>query len=922
MAEPVVLHLRVNGQEHAVLAPAAWTLLEVLRYQLDLTGTKQGCDKGDCGACTVLVDGRPTLSCLTLAVLAQGQEVRTVEGLDRRLARAFEAAGAVQCGFCQPGMLMSAQALLEREPQPAEAQVRQALGGNLCRCTGYGRIVQAVLDVAQGVERLPSPPAPGHLAVGADLPRPDSLGKLLGEVPFTDDLSLPGMLHGRILRSPHAHARIRGIDLSAAHALPGVHALVTGADLPTPYCVIPWTPDETALCTDKVRYVGDGVVAVAARDEETADAALRLVKVDYEPLPAVLDLDTAEAAPALVHEVDWKGRARRDNCCKEVAMAFGEVDAGFAAADAVVEDTWFYEGNTHAPIEPHCALARWDAAGNLTVWSATQVPHYLHKTLAEVLAVDPARVRVVRPAVGGAFGGKSEPFDLELCAAALARQAGRPVKILYTREEVFLAHRGRHPMELRLRLGATADGRLTACESDIRVDGGAYHSFGMVTTWYSGQLLTGPVHLPAYRYRSRRFYTNKPCCGPKRGHGTVQPRFALECAIDELAVRLGLDPIELRRRNALPSGSHTINELYVPTVGLLPCLDAVEAASGWKERRGKLPFGRGLGVAVSMYISGTAYPIHPTDMPQSGVQLLADRSGRITVSCGAAEIGQGSDAMLITVVSEELGIDPEAVRVVTGDTDLTPVDLGSYSSRVTLMCGLAAQEAARDLRGRMVAALARRWGVAEDQVVVGRGAWFLRTDPGRSAPVAEVLRLAEGAEGRPLVAVGAYRTRKLGGSYPGGTIGASPAYSTTAHVAEVEVDPQTGHLRVVQVWAAHDCGRALNPKLVAGQVEGSVAMGYGEALIEAQTYDEGGRLRAPSLLEYGLPTAVESPPVQAILVETLDPQGPYGAKEAGEGPLHPIIPAIGNAIFDAVGVRLRRTPFRPADLLAALQGTG
>jgi len=916
-----LLTLRVNGQDHQVVAPPTWTLLEVLRLRLGLVGTKQGCDKGDCGACTVLIDGEPTLSCLTLATLAQGRDIQTIEALDRRVARAFEAAGAVQCGFCQPGMIVSAHALLKRQPHPDESEIRAALGGNLCRCTGYTKIITAVQAVADGRDPEPGPATPGFRVIGSRQRKRDGLGKVLGEIPFTDDLTLPGMLHGRILRSPHPHARILSIDTSAALKLPGVFAVVTGADLPKPYCVIPWTPDETALCTEKVRYVGDGVAAVAAIDEETADAACALITVDYRVLPSALDLDTAEASDTLVHDTDWKGRARSSNCCKDVKLSFGDVDGGFDAADEIIDHTWFYEGNSHAPIEPHCALATWDANDHLTLWSATQVPHYLHKTIADVLDIDPASVRVIKPAVGGAFGGKSEPFDLELCAAALARKAGRPVKILYTREEVFLAHRGRHPMELHLRLGATRDGQITACEDDIRIDGGAYHSFGMVTTWYAGQLLTGPVDLPAYRFRARRFYTNKPCCGPKRGHGTVQPRFALECALDEIAERIGMDPIALRRKNALPSDSQTVNELHIPTVGLLACLDAVAKASDWEQRRGKLPFGHGLGVACSMYISGTAYPIHPNGLPQSGVQLSADRSGRLTLACGASDIGQGSDAMLVSVVSEELGIDPDAVRVVTGDTDRTPVDMGSYSSRVTLMCGLAAKEAATDLRDRMIAAVAAEWQVPTDQIQVGMGTWFDRTQPDRQVSVTDAMHLAERAAGVPLVAVGAYRTHKLGGSYQGGTIGASPAYSTTAHVAEVFVDPQTGQIRVSDVWAAHDCGRAINPTLVEGQIEGSVAMGYGEALFETQRVDQRGLLLSPSLLEYAISTSVETPRIHAIVIETPDPAGPYGAKEAGEGPLHPIIPAIANAVHDAVGIRLRRTPFTPVDVLAALRGT-
>lgn len=926
--------LRVNGEALQVAAPDHWTLLEALRYGLRLTGSKQGCDKGDCGACTVLMDGKPVLACCTLARAAEGHEITTIEGLATAegpdpVQRAFDVCGALQCGFCQPGMILSARALLDATPDPSDAEIREALSGNLCRCTGYTKIFEAVrlagrhLREGGAAPRVPvryGEPADGFLVLGARGRKADGIEKATGEALYTDDLAPPRMAHGRILRSPHAHARILAIDTRAAEAMPGVYAVLVGAELPTPYCVIPWTPDETALAVGKVRYVGEGVAAVAAVDEDTAIRAIAAIEVEYEPLPAVLDCAAALAPGApLVHELDWKGRPWPSNVCKEVDLAFGDVPAGFAAAAAVVSDRWFYEGSNHAAIEPHCALASWSPDGRLTVWSASQVTHYLHRELGKVLGVPGERIRVIQPTLGGAFGGKSEPFDLEFCVAALSRKAGRPVKILYTREEVFYSHRGRHPMDMAFSVGCDAEGRVTAVESDILIDGGAYHSFGLVTAYYAGQLLTGPVAFGAYHFRSRRVYTNKPACGPKRGHGSVQPRFAFECALDEVAEKLGMDPIEIRRRNAMKSGEHTVNGLVVPSTGLAACLDAVATASGWADRRGKLPFGRGLGVACSMYISGTAYPIYPNEMPQSGVMLRADRSGKITVFSGSNDIGQGSDGLLAYIIAEETGVLPDDIVVVSADTDLAPVDLGAYSSRVTYMCGLAAQEAGRGLRGRMVAAVAAKLDVPEGQVGVALGFYFDRADTGRQIPVREVLVLAEAAAGIPLVQSGGYRTRKVGGDYRGGTIGASPAYSTTAHVCEVAVDPETGVVRVERVWAAHDCGRALHPVLVEGQIEGSVYMGYAEAIMEAGTYDERGLHRGPNLLDYRIPTSKECPDFFARIVETIDPGGPYGAKEAGEGPLHPIIPAIANAIHDAVGIRLRRIPFTPESVLGALR---
>lgn len=761
--------------------------------------------------------------------------------------------------------------------------------------------------------------------IGARLRRVDGVAKVTGRAVYTDDLTFPGMLHGKILRSPHPHARIVSIDASEALALPGVHAVVNGRDMPVPYGIIPWTRDEYPLCIDRVRYIGDGVAAVAAVDEETANRALGLIRVEYEPLHAFLEPEEALDPPAGAEPIHAPTKpGRNGNVTKHVHLEFGDVDAELAASDVVVEGEYFFEGTTHTAIEPHCAIGYYDPTGKLTVWSATQVPHYLQRELARVLDLDVARVRVVQPAVGGAFGGKSEPFDLEFCAAKLAMATGRPVKILYTREEVFYAHRGRHPMKMRHRLGAAADGRLRAVDAQTLIDGGAYASFGLVTTYYSGQLLTAPYRFGSYRFDSTRVYTNKPACGPKRGHGSVQPRFALEVQLDKLAERLGMDPIELRRRNFLGSDTRTINELRVQSNGFLMCLDAVERASGWKERFRKLPYGRGLGVAGSCYISGTNYPIYPNEMPQSAAQIQIERSGRVTVFTGASEIGQGSDSVPAYIVAEELGVPLDYVRVVSADTDLVPVDLGAYSSRETLMMGNAVFDAARKLRKLVVASMARVWEIPPERVALV-GGWALdRTDPERRVPISEAFNIAE-AEHGALGATGSYDTPKdVHGAYRGGTIGASPAYSFTAHVAEVEVEPETGVVRVERIWVAHDCGRALNPVLVEGQIEGSTYMGFAEALMEAQVFKgpEQGRAglhNAPSLLDYRIPTSVDTPELHALIVEAVDPEGPYGAKEAGEGPLHSSIPAIANAIFDAVGVRLDALPFSPPTVWRALQ---
>jgi len=749
----------------------------------------------------------------------------------------------------------------------------------------------------------------------------EGLLKVTGRAVYADDLTLPRMLHAKLKRSIHAHARIRSIDAREALAMPGVHAVITGKDLPEYFGIIPWTQDEQALAETKARYVGDAIAAVAADSEWLAEEALRRIRVDYEVLPAITGIDEALAHP----ENQVNEKASEGNVSKHVQLAFGPVDDLLAASDEVVEGEYWYEGSTHAPIEPHCCVAEMDASGFLTVWSSTQVAHYLHRDLAKVLGLPSQRIRVIQPVVGGAFGGKSEPFSLEFCAAKLAMLTGRPVKILYTREEVFYAHRGRHPMRMHYRTGVKRDGTLTATDARIQIDGGAYSSFGLVTTYYSGQLLTAPYAMPAYRFDSTRVFTNKPCCGPKRGHGSVQPRFAFECQLDKLAERIGMDPIELRRKNFIGEHTRTVNGMRVTSNGFLDCLDAVERASGWRERWRRLPYGRGLGVAGSMYISGTNYCIYPNEMPQSAVQLKLDRSGRATVFCGVSDIGQGADSMLATIVCEELGLSLRDVRVVAADTDLTPVDLGSYSSRETFMCGNACLDAARQLRERIAATLAERWGVSAREVVLANGMAVAASDPrGHAMTVKEAFQAAEARHGT-LGSVGWYQSPKLGGDYRGGTIGASPAYSFTAHAAEVECDPETGFVQVKRIWVAHDCGRALSPVAVEGQMEGSAWMGFGEALFESQAYKPAaaghgpGLHHGPSLLDYRMPTALDSPALESHIVESVDPEGPYGAKEAGEGPLHPSVPAIANAIHDALGIRMDRLPFGPPSVLARLR---
>jgi 4-hydroxybenzoyl-CoA reductase alpha subunit len=749
--------------------------------------------------------------------------------------------------------------------------------------------------------------------IGRRLPKVNAWAHLTGTALYADDIRLPRMLHGRLLRSTQPHARIKRVDLSRALAHPGVVAIVTGADMPEKMGIMPSTQDETALAVDKVRYVGEPVAAVAALDEDTAYEALSLIDVVYEPLDPIFTIEEALGREDVkIHE-----DSRRANVFKEVHLAFGDLDAGFAAADLIRDDWSFFEGNTHAPIETHSCVASYDGNGKLTLWTATQVPHYVHRELEKVLKLPRSQIRVIATPNGGAFGGKSDPFGHEFSAALLSMRTKRPVKFTLDREEVFYAHRGRHPVKMHLRTGVKKDGAITAVHFQSYLDGGAYASYGIATTYYTGALMTVTYRIPAYKFDGVRVYTNKPPCGPKRGHGTTQPRYAFECQLDKIATELGLDPIEYRLRVLQPANSRTVNDLRITTMGLGDCLTAVRQATAWDAKREGLPKGKGIGVAGSAYISGAGLPIYWNPMPHSGAEIRIDRGGGVTVMCGTAEIGQGSDNMLASVAAEALGVLPEDVHVVSGDTSLAPVDLGSYSSRVTMMAGNAVKDAAMKLRALIFEAASEKLGVPVERLATAYRRVYDLRDVEKFLSFIEAANIAEGKHGT-LVAAGSYKPPAgIGGSYKGAGVGPTPAYSYQASVAEVSVDLETGTLTVDKITTAHDCGRALNPANVEGQIEGSAYMGYGEVMVEEQIF-RGGLHKKPSLLDYKLPTSLDTPELEAILIETNDSEGPFGAKEAGEGPLNSVVPAIANAVYDAIGVRFDETPITADKILDAL----
>lgn len=757
--------------------------------------------------------------------------------------------------------------------------------------------------------------------VGTPFRRVDGWAKVTGQTRFADDLTFPRMLHMRLVRSTVPHAEIRRIDTTVAEGMPGVKGVLTGKDMPVPFGILPVSQDEHGLCPDKVRYVGDPVAAVAALTEDQAAEACSAIEVDYAPLTTIASIDDALSTPEpRIHEYGDEG-----NLHKKISLQFGSLDEGFGEADEVYEDLYFYEGSTHLPMEQHAAVAVPEDGGRVTLYTSTQTPHYVHKALAKVLEVPESRVRVIACSVGGGFGGKSDIFNHEIAAAKMALVTGRPVKICLNREEVFYCHRGRHPVLMYLRTGFTRTGAMTAQHLKTALDGGAYGSYGVASTYYTGALQTVTYGLPRYRFDSIRAFTNKPPCGPKRGHATVQPRFALEVHLDKAAHHLGIDPADLRLNNLVAPGSVTANYLEVGTIELGKCIEAVVAGSGWRTRRGNLPEGRGLGLACGSYLTGAGLPIYWNHLPQSAVQLKLDRTGAVAAYCGEAEIGQGSDSVLAACVAEVLGVELDDIVLCVADTGLTPVDLGSYSSRVTLMVGRAAVQAAERARDIVAGAVAEELGAPADRLVFAGRRVCDSQNPERGLSFQEAVQRAEEQHGA-LATTGSYTPSRAPGRYRGAGVGPSPTYSYTASVIEVVVDPVTGLYEVEQVWIAHDIGRSINPVLAMGQIEGSVYMALGEAMMEEQVFRRLPKSRSnalvhkmPSMLEYKSPTFHEMPPCTTYLIENPDPEGPFGAKEVGQGPLLPVMPALANAIHDAVGVRVDQIPIGPHMVRKALE---
>ena len=750
--------------------------------------------------------------------------------------------------------------------------------------------------------------------VGHAHPYIEAAKKASGRADYADDIKIKNALHCKLIRSIYPHAKILAIHTEAAKNLEGVKAIVSGKELPISFGVLPISQDETAMAVDKTRYVGEIVVAVAAETEEIAEAACKLIKIDYAPYKPFLEMDES-VSDAGEHEKIHKHTKFNNNIHKKAELRFGDQQQGLKEADHRLEMEFKFQGINHGFTEPHAATAWWDENG-LSIITATQVPHYLHRFLAKVLETPMNRIRVIKPYVGGGFGGKSDPFPHEMIVSYLSKVCDRPVKIRFNREEVFLTNHGRHPSKMKVALGMTNSGEISVLDADIVIDGGAYGSFGVVTSYYNGVLLQAPYKINNFGFKTLRVYTNKPQSGAMRGHGAVNSRFAVETLLDEMAHKLNIDPCDIRFKNFLDHDTLTVGHYRITSNGSALSLKKVMEQSNWKNKFGKLAFGHGYGVACGFFISGSALPIHWNEYPQSVVHLKVDMDGRVLITSGASDIGQGSDTMLAIVVGEVLGLSMDNLFVIAADTLITPIDLGSYSSRVTFMAGNAAKMAAENLREQILDAVVKYTGVEKSELNLASERVY-SNDQKVNLSWVEAVEMGTRFVGA-LNSTGHYNSPKLGGDFKGAGAGLSPSYTFGALVAEVKVDVETGFVKVLNMWGAHDCGKALNPLAVEGQLEGSWHMGLGQAVSEEMRYVDGLLLNA-NLLNYKIPTSLDTPPIHSNIIETIDPEGPFGAKETGEGALHPSLPAIANAIYDAVGIRITSLPIRPEEVLRKLK---
>lgn len=751
--------------------------------------------------------------------------------------------------------------------------------------------------------------------IGKSVPKIDGRVKVTGEAKYTGDLKFPNMLYGKILPSPHAHARILSIDTSEAEKLPGVKAVITHKDVTKKrYGLSPARWDEPIFCSDKVHFVGDDVAAVAAIDEETVYKALKLIKVEYEVLPAVFDPYEAmkEGAPQIHDEYPR-------NINTEIHQLFGDVDKAFKEAYHVRTDFFIGQRTYHCPIEPHCAISMWEDE-KLTIYSATQMPHYHQYYVAREFEMKMGDVRIIKPYIGGGFGGKGVgPTGLEFAGAMLAKVTGRPVKMFFDRYDMYYLNRGRHRMFLEMTTGVDKDGKILALHNNIVMDGGAYTGLGIATSYYAGAMLPMTYDFENYKFDCIRVYTNLPASGAQRGHGAVQPRYALECHLDNVAKDLGIDPLELRLRNARKPNTVTCNENQINTCEVTACIQKAREMSGWDKKKGKLPKGRGIGAALGSFVTGAGYPIYRTNLPQSVAIIRVNEDGTAaTLYTLATDIGQGSDTVLCQMAAEAMGFTYENMKLVTGDTETCPHDFGAYASRQTLMSGWAVKRAGDEIKNQILEMASIMMKKDIEDLDCRKGIVFSKSDPENTKTFSEVAReflVRNGA----LIGRGSYTPPKLGGKYKGAAVGTSPCYSFACQISEVEVDEETGEIDVKEVWDVHDSGTVINPLLYHGQVHGALYMGMGESIWEEILYDKDGKTLNPNLAEYRLPTALDMPNINSGNIESYEPTGPWGLKEVGEGATIPTSGCFANAIIDAVGVSINSLPLSYEKVWRALK---
>jgi 4-hydroxybenzoyl-CoA reductase alpha subunit len=763
-----------------------------------------------------------------------------------------------------------------------------------------------------------------HSQVGRSVPKVDAAAKVRGEAVYADDMTLPNMLYGKIKRcKEYAHAKIKKIDCSKALALPGVFAVLTGDEAPNKWGIVPHSCNETVLAIDKVRFYGEGVAAVAAIDEETAEAALDLIEVEYEPLPALLDPfeSMARANEVVIHDTN------PDNIAFHGNQIYGDVDKAFAECAYVLEREFKTGMPQHGFIEPQSALASYDPQnGRLHLWSSNQVPHYLHRQLSIVTEIPMSKIRVTIPTVGGGFGGKGEACPNEFAACLLSRKTGRPVKITYERNEVFFTSKGRHPCHMKMKIGIDKEGYIQAVEFDNTMDKGAYASWGVVVMFYTGSMVHLPYKIPNVRSYLRNVYTNKPSSGALRGLGGVQPRFAMEVMLDEMAEMMGISPYELKMKNAVVSGYTAANNMYVPHTEYKRCLESAVEKSGYLEKHGKLPFGKGIGLAGGNYISGTAYTLYQNYKPHTTVVLRVDTEGGVTVQCACTDIGQGVDTVIAQFTAEALGVYFEDVHVVVRDTETGTFDLGTFASRLTYATGTAVKAAAEPINQKLKEIAGQKLGCRADQLMIKDHKIYSMYETKKVMSWDEAVEIATSTVGT-LVGVGHFSPPRrkgidivTGNRIQGGNIGHSPTFGFSCQVHEVDVDVETGRIRVKKVTEAGDMGTMVNPMAADGQVEGSIVYNMGAALYEDQIIGEDGRHLNPNFHDYKMPTSMEIPDMSInTLKDSYDPTAPFGAKETGEGAVQPTFPAIANAVYDAIGVRFYQVPITPEMVLRALK---